>query len=121
MCGKEENKKRVGECKKRHDEWGWDERKKKRGEKREKKGSRERDGIRDSFFFQAEGGMRDRSVWLEFSGALPISGIDKSKDNWIDLFWISKTFKKFFDLMIFERAGNETVPTAIPANAKLIW
>ena len=31
-----------------------------------------------------------------------------------------ETFKKFLDLNAFVKTGNETVPTAIPAIAKLI-
>ena len=33
---------------------------------------------------------------------------------------MSETFEKFFDLNAFERTGNETVPTAMPAMARLI-
>ena len=50
-----------------------------------------------------------------------LAGIENSKDNCIDLFWIFETFEKFFDLNAFESTGKETVPTAIPAIAKLIW
>ena len=50
-----------------------------------------------------------------------LAGKDKSKDNSIDLFWILETLFKFFCLKAFDRTGSETVPTAIPAIAKLIW
>ena len=49
-----------------------------------------------------------------------LAGIDNKSDNSIDLFCILEIFDIFFCLKAFDKTGNETVPTAIPANAKLI-
>ena len=50
-----------------------------------------------------------------------LAGIDSSKESSKDLLWISDSFLKFLFLNAFESAGRETVPTAIPAIARLIW
>ena len=50
-----------------------------------------------------------------------LAGIESNSDNWIELLWILEILEKFFNLNALERTGNETVPTAIPAIAKLIW
>ena len=50
-----------------------------------------------------------------------LAGIDNRSESSIDLLWILEIFKIFFCLKAFDKTGNETVPTAIPAIAKLIW
>ena len=50
-----------------------------------------------------------------------LAGTESNNDNSTDLFCIKETFEKFFVLNALERTGNDTVPTAIPAIAKLIW
>ena len=48
------------------------------------------------------------------------AGIENSSESSKDLFCISEIFLIFFVLKAFERTGKETVPTAIPAIARLI-
>ena len=50
-----------------------------------------------------------------------LAGIDNNRESSKDLLWIFDSFFTFFFLNAFESAGKETVPTAIPAIAKLIW
>ena len=50
-----------------------------------------------------------------------LAGIDNRRDSSKDLFWILEIFFTFFVLKALERTGRETVPTAIPAIARLIW
>ena len=50
-----------------------------------------------------------------------LAGIENSNDNCIDLFWMLETFEYFLDWIALESTGYETVPTAIPAIARLIW
>ena len=45
----------------------------------------------------------------------------KATESSIDLLWILEILRKFLCLKAFDKIGNETVPTAIPAIAKLIW
>ena len=49
-----------------------------------------------------------------------LAGIEKRSESSKDLFCISEIFLIFFILKAFERTGKETVPTAIPAIARLI-
>ena len=49
-----------------------------------------------------------------------LAGIDNKRDNSIDLLCIFEIFDICFFLKALDRTGNDTVPTAIPANAKLI-
>ena len=49
-----------------------------------------------------------------------LAGIDNNKHNSIDLFCMLEAFDKFLVFKYFDKTGNETVPTAIPAIAKLI-
>ena len=49
-----------------------------------------------------------------------LAGNENSKDSSMDLFCILETCREFFCLKALESTGNETVPTAIPATAKLI-
>ena len=46
--------------------------------------------------------------------------IDNKRESSIDLLWILEIFKIFFCLKAFDKTGKETVPTAMPAMAKLI-
>ena len=48
------------------------------------------------------------------------AGSDRARDNSKDLFCYILLEFLFFSLIFFERLGNTTVPTAIPAIAKLI-
>ena len=50
-----------------------------------------------------------------------LAGIENRSDNSKDLFWILEIFLIFLALKALERTGKETVPTAIPAIARLIW
>ena len=50
-----------------------------------------------------------------------LAGIDSNKESSKDLLWIFDSFFMFLALNAFESTGRETVPTAIPAIAKLIW
>ena len=50
-----------------------------------------------------------------------LAGIENSNESSKDLFWILEIFFTFFILKALERTGKETVPTAIPAIARLIW
>ena len=50
-----------------------------------------------------------------------LAGIDKNKDNSIDLFWIFETKINFPFFIALDKTGRETVPIAIPAIARLIW
>ena len=50
-----------------------------------------------------------------------LAGIDNKSDNSNDLFWMFEIFLIFFCLKAFDKTGKETVPTAIPAKARLIW
>ena len=50
-----------------------------------------------------------------------LAGIDSNKESSKDLLWMFDNFFKFLLLNAFESAGRETVLTAIPAIAKLIW
>ena len=50
-----------------------------------------------------------------------LAGIENNKESCIELFLNVETCEKFFVLSAFDKTGNETVPTAIPAIAKLIW
>ena len=50
-----------------------------------------------------------------------LAGIENSSESSKDLFWILEIFSIFFILKALERTGKETVPTAIPAMARLIW
>ena len=49
-----------------------------------------------------------------------LAGIEKRSESSNDLFWILEIAFKFFILKALERTGKETVPTAIPAIARLI-
>ena len=49
-----------------------------------------------------------------------LAGIDNNKESSKDLLWIFDNFFIFLFLNAFESAGKETVPTAIPAIARLI-
>ena len=49
------------------------------------------------------------------------AGIENKSESSKDLFWILEIFFTLFILKAFERTGKETVPTAIPAMARLIW
>ena len=49
-----------------------------------------------------------------------LAGIEKSSESSKDLLCIVEIFFIFFALKAFERTGKETVPTAIPAMARLI-
>ena len=60
-------------------------------------------------------------IWSDAMSKPKLAGIDNSKDNSIDLLWILETLEKFFTLNAFDSTGSDTVPTAIPAIAKLIW
>ena len=50
-----------------------------------------------------------------------LAGIENRRESSKDLFWILEIFFTFFILKALERTGKETVPTAIPAMARLIW
>ena len=50
-----------------------------------------------------------------------LAGIENRSESSKDLFCISDIFLIFFILKALERTGKETVPTAIPAIARLIW
>ena len=50
-----------------------------------------------------------------------LAGIENKSDNSKDLFWMLDIFFTFLVLKALERTGKETVPTAIPAIARLIW
>ena len=47
--------------------------------------------------------------------------IENNKDSSKDLFWILNILGKFLFLNAFDKAGKETVPTAMPAIARFIW
>ena len=47
--------------------------------------------------------------------------IENKSESSIDLLWMFEILKNFFCLKAFDKTGNETVPTATPAIAKLIW
>ena len=49
-----------------------------------------------------------------------LAGTDNNNDNSKDLFCIFEIFFRFFVLKAFDSTGKETVPTAIPAIARLI-
>ena len=49
------------------------------------------------------------------------AGSDNNRESSIDLFWIKLIDFLSFNLILFERFGSTTVPTAIPAIASLIW
>ena len=49
-----------------------------------------------------------------------LAGIDNNKESSKDLFWMIDSFFIFLFLNAFESTGRETVPTAIPAIARLI-
>ena len=49
-----------------------------------------------------------------------LAGIENSKDSCNDLFCILDTLEKFLDFNALDKTGKETVPTAMPAIAKLI-
>ena len=49
-----------------------------------------------------------------------LAGTDNNNDNSKDLFCIFEIFFMFFVLKALDNTGKETVPTAIPAMAKLI-
>ena len=49
-----------------------------------------------------------------------LAGIENKRESSKDLFCISEIFLTFFILKALERTGKETVPTAIPAIARLI-
>ena len=49
-----------------------------------------------------------------------LAGIDNKRDNSIDLLCIFEIKEIFFCLKALDKTGSETVPTAIPAKAKLI-
>ena len=49
-----------------------------------------------------------------------LAGIENKSESSKDLFCISEIFLTFFILKALERTGKETVPTAIPAMARLI-
>ena len=49
-----------------------------------------------------------------------LAGTDNNNDNSKDLFCMFVNFFRFFVLKAFDSTGKETVPTAIPAIAKLI-
>ena len=49
-----------------------------------------------------------------------LAGIEKRSESSKDLFCMSEIFFSFFILKALERTGKETVPTAIPAIARLI-
>ena len=49
------------------------------------------------------------------------AGIENKSESSKDLFWILEIFFTFFIFKALERTGNDTVPTAIPAIARLIW
>ena len=49
-----------------------------------------------------------------------LAGIENRSESSKDLFCISEIFLTFFILKALERTGKETVPTAIPAIARLI-
>ena len=49
-----------------------------------------------------------------------LAGIENKRESSKDLFCISEIFLTFFVLKALERTGKETVPTAIPAIARLI-
>ena len=65
--------------------------------------------------------FQNLEIATQLSYGVTIAGIENSNDNSKDLFWIFEIFEKFFDWNAFERIGSETVPTAIPAIARLIW
>ena len=50
-----------------------------------------------------------------------LAGIENRRESSKDLFWILEILFTFFVLKALERTGKETVPTAIPAMARLIW
>ena len=50
-----------------------------------------------------------------------LAGTDNNKESSKDFLWIFESCLMFLFLNAFERAGKETVPTAIPAIARLIW
>ena len=50
-----------------------------------------------------------------------LAGIENRSESSKDLFWILEIFFTSFILKALERTGKETVPTAIPAIARLIW
>ena len=50
-----------------------------------------------------------------------LAGIDNNSESSIDRLWILEILEIFFCLKVFYNTGKETVPTAIPAIAKLIW
>ena len=49
-----------------------------------------------------------------------LAGTDNIKDSYKDLLCMLEIFRKFFFLKASAKTGKEIVPTAIPANAKLI-
>ena len=49
-----------------------------------------------------------------------LAGIENRSESSKDLFCISEIFFTFFILKALERTGKDTVPTAIPAMARLI-
>ena len=50
-----------------------------------------------------------------------LAGIENRSESSKDLLCISEIYLTFFILKALERTGKETVPTAIPAIARLIW
>ena len=60
--------------------------------------------------------------WKTLSKINPkLAGIENKSESSKDLFCIWEIFFTLFFLNAFERTGKETVPTAIPAIARLIW
>ena len=49
------------------------------------------------------------------------AGAERKSESSTDLLWMLEICKIFFFLKAFDKTGKETVPTAIPAIAKLIW
>ena len=60
------------------------------------------------------------TISLEAKIKPKLAGIENKSESSIDLLWIFEIFEKFFCLKALDNIGKETVPTAIPAIAKLI-
>ena len=62
----------------------------------------------------------NREISFEAKINPKLAGIENRSESSKDLFCISEIFLTFFILKALERTGKETVPTAIPAIARLI-
>ena len=64
---------------------------------------------------------KEFTIWFDAIKSPNVAGSDNNKDNSIDLFCIKLTLFLTLFLILFVKLGKATVPTAMPAIARLIW